>query len=310
MVYNSIWPKMYAMSQNLMSGWGGMIQDDPTFDLIRPPVWRGGVIFASPHSGCDYPAWFLAESRLDPLLLRSSEDAFVDRLIAPALDHGAVLMTARVPRCVVDLNRGPDEIDPLVVSGVAPAALNPRIMAGLGVIPRVVSQGRAIRDRPIARAEADRRITRFWRPYHRALAALIDEAVARFGGAVLIDMHSMPRDALAHLPRPRPDLVLGDRNGTSASPRIAMGVAEAVTAEGFRLRRNSPFSGAYIAAAYGRPRENVHVVQLELDRSLYMDEGRVRPRSDFDQFAARFAQVVARLSQLRPDLGERTIAAE
>ena len=287
-----------------------MTLEAPMFDLVRPPAWQGGVIFASPHSGRDYPTWFLAESRLDPLLLRSSEDAFVDRLIASAPDHGAALLTARVPRCVIDLNRGPEEIDPLVVADTLPAALSPRIMAGLGVIPRVVSQGRAIHDRPIARAEADQRIARFWHPYHAALSALIDEAVARFGGAILIDMHSMPRDALAHLPRPRPDLVLGDRNGSSASPRITAGVAEAVTAEGFRLRRNSPFSGAYIAAAYGRPRENIHVVQLELDRSLYMDERRIRPRLDFDQFAARFSRVIARLAALRPDLGERTIAAE
>ncbi len=287
-----------------------MTDMDQTFDLIRPPHWRSGVIFASPHSGRVYPDWFLAESRLDPLLLRSSEDAFVDRLIAPALDHGAVLMTARVPRCVVDLNRGPDEIDPLVVSGVAPAALNPRIMAGLGVIPRVVSQGRAIYDRPISLAVAQQRIERLWHPYHRALAALIDEAVARFGGAILIDMHSMPRDALAHLPRPRPDFVLGDRNGGSASTRITSEIASAVQAEGFRLRRNSPFSGAYIATTYGRPRQNVHVVQLELDRSLYMNERMVEPRVDFGAFALRLERILKRLAGLRPDACDSSIAAE
>lgn len=287
-----------------------MSLEDQTYDLIRPPCWRAGVIFASPHSGRIYPDWFMAQSRLDTLLLRSSEDAFIDRLIAPAPDHGAVLLTARVPRCVVDLNRGPEEIDPLVVSGAAPRALNPRIMAGLGVIPRVVSQGRAIYDRPIPRAEADLRISRFWQPYHRALSALIDEAVARFGGAILIDMHSMPRDALAHLPRPRPDFVLGDRNGVSASPRIVAGAAGAVQAEGFRLRRNSPFAGAYIAATYGRPRRNVHVVQLEMDRSLYMNERLIQPRPDFDSFAQRFACIVARLADLRPDALDPAIAAE
>lgn len=287
-----------------------MSLQDQTYDLIRPPSWRAGVIFASPHSGCVYPDWFMAESRLDKLLLRSSEDAFVDRLVAPALDHGAVLMTARVPRCVVDLNRGPEELDPLVVSGAAPKALNPRIMAGLGVIPRVVSQGRAIYDRPISLTEAERRIADLWQPYHRALSALIDEAVARFGGAILIDMHSMPRDALVHLPRPRPDFVLGDRNGVSAAPRITAAVAEAVQAEGFRLRRNSPFSGAYIVATYGRPRSNVHVVQLEMDRSLYMNERLIQPRADFDGFAQRFARIVARLADLRPDASDAAIAAE
>ena len=287
-----------------------MTTKDATFDLDRPAAWRGGVIIASPHSGRDYPDWFLAESRLDRHVLRSSEDAFVDRLIAPARALGAVVLTARVPRSVVDLNRAPDEIDPLVVAGPAPAVLGPRIMAGLGVIPRVVAQGRAIHDRPIPRAEAERRIARLWRPYHDQLAALIAEARARFGGAILIDMHSMPRDALSHLPRPRPDFVLGDRNGTSASGRISQAVARAITAEGFRLRRNSPFAGAYIAATYGRPAQNVHVVQLELDRSLYMDEARIEPRPDFDALAGRMRAVLGRLVRLRPDAAGGTIAAE
>lgn len=287
-----------------------MDSEDSVYDLTRPDRWQGGVIFASPHSGCAYPEWFLAESRLDAQQLRSSEDAFVDRLIRRAPDHGAALLTARVPRSVVDLNRGPEEIDPLVVQGATPPAMNPRIMAGLGVIPRVVSQGRSIHDRPMPRAEAESRLARFWHPYHRALSGLIDEAVARFGGAVLIDMHSMPRDALAHLPRPRPDMVLGDRNGASAAPRISAAVAEAATAEGFRVRRNSPFAGAYVTATYGRPRDNIHVVQLELDRSLYMDEGRIEPRADFAQFEARFARVVARLARLRPDATDGAIAAE
>lgn len=287
-----------------------MSPDDSTYELKRPAQWQGGVIFASPHSGRIYPDWFLAESRLDAQHLRSSEDAFVDRLIATGQDHGAVLLTANVPRCVVDLNRAPDEMDPLVVSGALPRIMSPRIMAGLGVIPRVVSQGRAIHDRPIAREEADLRISRLWHPYHRALSLLIDEAVERFGGAVLIDMHSMPRDALAHLPRPRPDFVLGDRNGVSASARISAEVSEAVTGEGFRVRRNSPFAGAYITAAYGRPRENIHVVQLEMDRSLYMDERLIEPRADFDTFAARFGRIVERLARLRPDACDSAIAAE
>lgn len=303
--------RMEGHARAMAPGNAGMAdQDDPVFDLMRPRLWQGGVIFASPHSGRCYPDWFLAESRLDLRLLRSSEDAFVDRLIAPALEHGAVLLSARMPRAVVDLNRGAEELDPLVVQGAAPRVMTPRVMAGLGVIPRVVSHGRAIHERPIPLHEAERRIQRFWRPYHQALSGLIAEALARFGGALLVDMHSMPRDALGNLPRPRPDIVLGDRNGLSAAPRISAGVAEAVVAEGFRIRRNSPFSGAYIAAAYGRPRSNVHVVQLELDRSLYMDERRVEPRADFDHFCSRFARVLARLADLRPDCPDAAIAAE
>ena len=120
----------------------------------------------------------------------------------------------------------------------------------------------------------------------------------------------MPRDALAHLPRPRPDFVLGDRNGGSASTRITSEIASAVQAEGFRLRRNSPFSGAYIATTYGRPRQNVHVVQLELDRSLYMNERMVEPRVDFGAFALRLERILKRLAGLRPDACDSSIAAE
>ncbi|MBM3606441.1 MAG: N-formylglutamate amidohydrolase [Alphaproteobacteria bacterium] len=274
---------------------------DLPYVLTRPDSWTSGVIFASPHSGCDYPAWFLQETRLPMALLRSSEDAFVDRLIAPATCHGAVTLAARVPRCIVDLNRGVDEIDPLVVRGVPRHPLNQRTLAGLGVIPRVVSQGRVIHDRQMDRAEADRRIEACWRPYHQALAGLIAEARARFGQAILIDMHSMPHDALSHLQGTRPDMVLGNRHGLSAAARVSDAVCAAVEAEGWRIRRNSPFSGAYICSAYGRPAQNVHVVQLEIDRSLYMDERTITQRPDFDLFAERMGRVVTALSGLGAD---------
>lgn len=287
-----------------------MSQSDLPYVLRRPDTWLSGVIFASPHSGCDYPEWFLEGTRLPVPVLRSSEDAFVDRLIAPAQALGAVTLAARVPRCIVDLNRGPDEIDPLVVRGVPRHPLNQRTLAGLGVIPRVVSQGRVIHDRQIDRAEADRRIAACWRPYHIALAGLIAQARARFGQAILIDMHSMPHDALSHLQGARPDMVLGNRHGLSAAARVSDAVCAAVEAEGWTIRRNTPFSGAYICSAYGRPAQNVHVVQLEIDRSLYMDEPTITPRPDFDDFAARMTRVIARLAALGAERAGGRIAAE
>ena len=286
-----------------------MSQAELPFLLNRPDRWKAGVIFASPHSGCHYPDWFLRGTRLPIHALRSSEDAFVDRLIACAPDFGAVSLCSLVPRCIVDLNRGTDEIDPLVVRGVPRHPLNQRTLAGLGVIPRVVSQGRAIHERPIDRAEAERRIETCWQPYHQALTALISEARKRFGRAILIDMHSMPHDALAHLQGPRPDMVLGNRHGLSASARVTDAVCAAVESQGWRIRRNSPFSGAYICAAYGRPSQNVHVVQLEIDRSLYMDEKTILPRPDFDDFAARMRRVIRDLSRLDAD-EQDAIAAE
>ena len=282
----------------------------PSFDVLRPADWAGGVIFASPHSGRDYPDWFLAESVLDPHVLRSSEDAFVDRLIAPAVAAGAVTLTARVPRCIVDLNRGPDELDPAAIEGAGARRTDPRVQSGLGIIPRVVGQGRAIRRGKLSGTEAMRRIEALWRPYHAALEALMAEAVARHGRAVLIDVHSMPREALLHLHAPPPQIVLGDRNGASADPAVSEAVHQALVEAGFRVRRNSPFAGAHVAAAYGRPLRGRHVVQVEIDRSLYMDEGAIRPHAGFDALAARLEGVIARIARLALDGSGLPLAAE
>ena len=287
-----------------------MIPPQPPFELCVPDNWVSGVIFGSPHSGHDYPDWFLSATSLPLNVLRSSEDAFVDRLIAGAPHHGAATLTARFPRSLVDLNRGPDEIDPQIVRGVPRHPLNQRTMAGLGVIPRVVTQGRAIRDSQMDRAEADQRINLYWRPYHSALASLIGMAKARFGQAILVDMHSMPHDALSHLSGPRPDLVLGNRHGLSASSRVSDAIASAFETEGWRVRRNAPFSGAYIAAAYGRPSQNVHVVQVEIDRALYMDEVNVHPLPEFPLFAARIGRAIRRLAQLDAGGFGAAVAAE
>ncbi|WP_134725104.1 N-formylglutamate amidohydrolase [Paracoccus luteus] len=280
------------------------------FTLSRPDRWAGGVIFASPHSGRDYPDWFLAESGLDAHQLRSSEDAFVDRLIAPAVGAGGVVLAARMPRCMVDLNRAVDELDPLAVAGAPPRPPSPRIQSGLGVIPRVVGQGRPIRRAPLSRDEAMRRLDAYWRPYHAALGALMAEAARRFGRAVLIDVHSMPHEALAHLPGPRPQIVIGDRNGMSAAPGITAAVAAVLSGAGFAIRHNSPFAGAYVASAYGRPAQGRHVVQIEIDRALYMDESRIAPHAGYDAFAARFGAVVARLAPMGMDEPPAALAAE
>lgn len=268
----------------------------PNYRLRRPKVWRGGLILASPHSGRDYPDWFLAHSALDPLALRASEDAFTDRLIAPARAMGAVVLSARVPRCLVDLNRARDDLDPAAIEGVqgAPSA---RSRAGLGVIPRVVARGRAIRHHPIPRAEAEAWLTTLWQPYHDALEALMAEAVTRFGQAVLIDVHSMPHEAVAQLANP-PQVVLGDLWGESAGAWLRHAVAGAVVGEGIKMSRNVPFAGAYILSRYGRPKARHHALQLEIDRSLYMDEATIRPNADFSGLSDVLGRLWDRIAEL------------
>ncbi len=277
------------------------LTEGPAFRLARPARQQTSVIFSSPHSGREYSAEFLAASPLSPLALRSSEDAYVDRLFARAPLYGAALLCARAPRAFIDLNRGADELDPSVVEDVARATHNPRISSGLGVIPRVVAGGRAIYAGKIPRAEAEARLAAHWRPWHATLRALISETHATFGEAILIDCHSMPHEAIETHMRPGqlpPEVVLGDRFGAAASKDVVDRVEAIFATAGFRVARNSPFAGAYIAQAYGHPVSRKHVIQIEIDRSLYLDERKVEPLPNFSAFCLRINRVVEDIARI------------
>ncbi|TVR43964.1 MAG: N-formylglutamate amidohydrolase [Rhodobacteraceae bacterium] len=271
------------------------------FDFLPPEHPGSAVIFASPHSGRDYPSGFLAESMLDKRSLRSSEDAFVDLLLQTAPQAGAPVLSARIPRAYVDFNRAASELDPALITGVSARGLNPRISSGLGVIPRVVAGGRAIYRGKITLAEARQRLHRYWHPYHDKLTELMDAQRQQFGRAILFDMHSMPRDAVSMSGQHttlRPDIVLGDRFGAAAQSDLTDTVARIFSDAGLRVARNSPFAGAYITQRYGMPSAGQHAIQIEIDRSLYMDEARIEPRADFAQFQALMANIVTELVQI------------
>ena len=309
MVFKGFWHGHRTHYNRSMTGESRMTS--AAFDLLMPDTPASGVIFASPHSGRDYPRDFLRRSVLDPVSLRSSEDAFVDRLFGAAPRLGAPLLAARVPRAFVDLNRGADELDPALIEGVPRHSGNPRINSGLGVIPRVVANGRAIYRSKLTLAEAEARLGGVWRPYHEALENLIRWQLTRFGEAVLIDCHSMPHDAIVQSRRGRggrAEVVLGDRFGASASPDIVERVEAAFAAAGLRVSRNEPFAGAYVAERYGRPAQGRHVVQIEIDRALYMDERRVRASPGFEDFRRLITGVIAEI--VTPAAGRAPLAAE
>jgi N-formylglutamate deformylase len=266
----------------------------PPYRLDMPVHRASGVVFASPHSGRDYPKDFLRRSMLDERTIRSSEDAFVDRLFDAAPGLGAPLLTASAPRAYVDLNRGADELDPGVVEGVRHVTHNPRISSGLGVIPRVVANGRAIYRGRIRLSEARSRISEIWVPYHATLQRLLSEARQEFGSAILIDCHSMPHEAIDAISSGNrtPDVVLGDRFGAACAPDIIDRVEAAFASAGLRVARNAPFAGAYIAQHYGRPSRGQHAVQVEIDRSLYMDEKFIRPHDGFADLRACLIKVI------------------
>jgi N-formylglutamate amidohydrolase len=277
--------------------------ESSVYALRMPGERRSCVVFSSPHSGADYPAAFLEASSLSPLLIRSSEDAFVDEIFAGAPAAGAPLLAARVPRACIDLNRAPDDLDPALIAGATRRYLNPRIAAGLGVIPRVVAEGRPIMRGTLTLAEAERRIAENWHPYHDRLRGLLAEARASFGMAILIDCHSMPHDALNAAPSVRgrrPDVILGDRFGAACERWLIDAATDLFAAQGFTVARNALFAGGYITQAYGRPERGVQALQVEIDRALYMDEARVEKLAGFAGIAERVGGVVAGLSALGP----------
>lgn len=281
------------------------------YQLIEPEVHSTSVVFASPHSGRDYSAELLARITLNPLAIRSSEDAFVDDLFSAAPAYGAPLLLANTPRAVVDLNRSADELDPALIEGVRKIGHNPRISSGLGVIPRVVANGFPIYAGKMTRQEADQRIAEIWQPYHAKLQELLNQSRAMFGEAILIDCHSMPHEAIESALRSGnngPDVVLGDRFGAAASEAVVERIEAAFAAQGLKVARNTPFAGAYTAQHYGRPSREQHVVQVEIDRSLYMDEKRIEPNADYDAFKKMITSIVAEVS----DIGrsELPLAAE
>lgn len=271
----------------------------PAFDVIEPAVQRAALVFNSPHSGRSYPRAFLAASRLDALAIRRSEDAFVDDLFGGAREIGAPLMRAHFPRAFLDVNREPYELDPKMFAGRLPAYVNARsvrVAGGLGTIARIVADSEEIYAGPLEVGEALERIERIYKPYHAALRRLIVRTQARFGFAVLVDCHSMPSQVRGQEARLRPDVILGDRYGTSAAPALVEAAAAILADLGFAVGRNRPYAGGFITEHYGRPAQGIHALQVEVNRGLYMDEGRCERGAEFDAVAAALTAFGRRLA--------------
>ena len=260
-------------------------------------VSRGSVILASPHSGRDYPADFLAQSRLTVSQLRLAEDAYVDELLAGAVDAGAQLVAARYGRCYLDLNRAADELDPTMFSDApnnGTARIGDRVAAGLGILPRVAAHGLNIYPGRLKVAEAAARIAAVHQPWHMRLDELTNAAVRSFGHAILLDCHSMPtpvgvKGSIA------PQFVIGDLYGRSAAPTIVTAIERCLRLDGWRVARNDPYAGGYTTARHGRPQAGVHTVQIEIDRALYMDVPKLAPHAGFNRVAASLRRVVEML---------------
>jgi N-formylglutamate amidohydrolase len=286
----------------------------PPFEIVEPAAWRAPIIFNSPHSGSVYPPEFLSASRIDLAALRRSEDSFMDELIAGLSDHGFPTVTVNFPRSYVDVNREPYELDPRMFQGRLPSFANTRSMrvaGGLGTIPRVVGDGQEIYRERLTVDDALARIEAFYKPYHRALRRLINKAHQAFGTVIVVDCHSMPSVGVSRDEPRRPDMVIGDRYGTSCAALLPDMVEQTMGRLGYSVGRNKPYAGGFITEHYGNPASGLHTVQLELNRAIYMDERRRERGPRFAQVATDFALLADALAAVSlGDLGPFQAAAE
>lgn len=287
---------------------------DPPFVVNRPARRTVPWVFNVPHAGLIYPEPFVAASRLDPLALRRSEDAFVDGLFGGVVALGAPLMAARFPRAFLDVNREPYELDPRMFEGRLPSFANTRSMrvaGGLGTIPRIVADGEEIYRGRLPVDEALGRIERLYKPYHRTLHDLMQETVRLFGQAILIDCHSMPSPPQTGQGARGSDIVLGDRYGTSCAGLLTDLVEAALRSRGYAVARNKPYAGGFITEHHGEPALGRHALQVEIDRGLYMDQRTMARRPIFDRLACDLAEAFASvMAELGNGLGAPPIAAE
>jgi len=297
-------------------GGGETAESQAAYEIVRPVRQTTPLVLASPHSGDRYPADFLKMAKLDHATLRLSEDCYVDELIAAGPTYGVPLLRALFPRVYVDANREAFELDPVMFEDRLPEAAitdSPRVAAGLGSIPRLAANDREIYGRKLPFAEAEQRIARCYRPYHQALSTLMQETRERFGGCLLIDCHSMPsvggpsggswgeRD----LGRSRVDFVLGDCFGASCADAVTAAAETQLRKEGAHVRRNNPYSGGYVTQHYGRPTEGIHVLQIEINRSIYMDEQTLERLPQFQETKQRLERLIAMLAREAPALIRR-----
>jgi N-formylglutamate deformylase len=281
---------------------------EPPFEILEPAETQGPVVFNSPHSGSIYPPAFLSAARLDLAQLRRSEDSFVDQLFTGVVRRGFPLMRAHFPRCYVDVNREPYELDPRMFDGRLPSFANTRSMrvaGGLGTVARVVGDAQEIYHQRIPVDDALRRIEGLYKPYHRALRRLVTRVHRDFGTAILVDCHSMPSLAGSRDERPRADIVLGDRYGTSCVAGVTDVIETTLHDLGYLVSRNKPYAGGFITEHYGNPPAGLHAIQLEINRALYMDERKFEPIASFGQLATDLEALADRialipLEELRP----------
>lgn len=265
----------------------GLFSNKP-FETIAPSQQTRPFVFNSPHSGRVYPQSFIAQSRLCKDQIRLSEDFYVDRLFANVAQKGVPLLKANFPRSWLDVNREPYELDPKMFDSPLPPYANIssiRVAGGLGTVPRIVAEHKDIYKHRLSVDDGLARIEQIYRPYHETLRKLIAKTHAKFGYAVLVDCHSMPSSIQNGSGQGRPDFIIGDRYGSSTLSSLTQIALLILTNMGYKVTSNKPYAGGFITEHYGRPAKNLHALQIEINRGLYVDEKTFEPKPGFDKLA-------------------------
>jgi len=279
------------------------LNNQSAYQILYPDEQTIPFIFASPHSGRRYPTAFIEASRLTPVMLRRSEDSFIDELFSKAPNYGAPLLKATFPRAYVDPNREPFELDPTMFEDQLPDYVNTdsiKISAGLGTVARVVINGENIYRKKLKFSEIRRRVESFYFPYHQALQRLIENTRIKFGFCILIDCHSMPSiggpmdDDSGNN---RVDIVLGNNHDASCTPHLLSYTSASLKRQGLSICRNKPYSGGYTTCHYGKPDKGVHALQIEVNRSLYMNETDIEKHGGFFELSDKVTRFMFDLSK-------------
>ena len=276
----------------------------PPIQVAQPKNWRTGVIFASPHSGSYYPEAFISRSALSKNDLRRNEDAFIDALFSSAPDMGAPLLSALFPRCFVDVNRAPTDLCQAWLEDGGAGSV--RANAGLGVIPTRLTETLGIYKKPLSSRCVRGRLAALYHPYHDALQGLITESSLAFGHSLLIDCHSMP--GFASMGSRRPDIILGDRFGVSCYPETINHLEMAFRNKNYSVGRNYPYAGGYVTSHYGKPLSGIEVIQIEVNRDIYLNPVTLKRKRGYDKLRENLEDIIKSIIDSREQ--ESVLAAQ
>jgi len=262
------------------------------YSLSEAKNKTNNIIYNSPHSGERFPDDFLKSCLINQHILLSSGDSFVNSLFEEAKNHGSTLLVNNFARSFMDTNREAYEIDPSMFSGEIDVPLNhnsPKVQLGFGSIAKYAYTRKNIYKDKIPFEYARKRIEEYHIPIHEKLESLLVKDIDKFGYSLLVDCHSMPSFEFLghHVPdKPQYDIILGNLYGRSCHPAITDFLSQHFLREGFSVILNTPFAGGHNTEKYNAPQLNKHAIQIEIKKSLYMDEATRTPNQYFEPIKA------------------------